>query len=339
MTDDTMLPMPNIDRKQLIIYSIVLAIVLTGIYRNTFGLKTYSDQKFILHTQTEILVLSRSEQQAQIAIAKAFVRIAEIDAIANFFDPKSELSKINQGAAFKEMPVSSDLYTMLKKSMWGSEVTDGAFDITSTPLTRLYGFGTDTYRIPSKTEVNKAIQLVNYKKVRVNDKKHTVRFMHKGIKLDLGGIAKGYAVDEAVKVLRANGIRSGFVNAGGNIYALGRTKNLTSWKIGIRHPRDPNKIIDIISLKDSAVATSGDYEQYFIKGHRRYHHIMNPKTGTSATGMISDTILAPDAMTCDVLSTGVFVLGPTQGAALLKKLGYKAILIYAKDKELGIEKI
>ncbi len=326
-------------KKLGLVYSIIVAIIALGMFRTVFGLKTISEQRYILHTQTEIVVLCRSHAKGEQAIQKAFDRISEIETKVNFFDIKSEISSVNRLAAFREVPVSDELFFILQKAQWGSEVTDGAFDITTTPLSRLYGFGTDTFKVPSSTQVKKAMEKVGYQNVILNEAKKTVRFVKKGIMLDLGGIAKGYAIDEAAKVLRANGIRSGFVNAGGNIYAIGRTRNFAPWTIGIRDPRAPQKIAGTIKLINSAVATSGDYEQFFIKGHKRYHHIMNPKTGQSASGMISATIEAKDGITTDVLSTGIFVLGPEKGTEVLKKLGLHGVLIYQKDKKITVQKV
>ncbi|MBU0580821.1 MAG: FAD:protein FMN transferase [Candidatus Margulisbacteria bacterium] len=323
----------------LILYSIIAILIFLSLVNSVFGLKTYSQQKYILHTQTEILVLARSKQKADKAIKKAYERIEEIEKIVNFFDPQSELSKINEKAAYQEVQLSNEMYFLLKKAFWGSEITKGAFDITTTPLSQLYGFGSETKQIPSKKQVKAALSLVGYENIILNEKNKTIRLAKKGIKLDLGGMAKGYTIDEGIKVLKAEGIKSGFINAGGNIFALGRTKNFTPWKIGIRHPRQTNKVIGTIKLNNSAVATSGDYEQFFIQGHKRYHHIMNPRTGKSATGMISATIICPDALTSDILSTGIFVLGPEKGTEVVKNLGYKAILIFEKDNKLEIKNI
>ncbi|MFC1517106.1 FAD:protein FMN transferase [Candidatus Margulisiibacteriota bacterium] len=323
----------------LLIYALLGTLIILGLGRNIFGLKTYSEQKYILHTQTEVLVLARNKIKAQEIILKVFDRITEIEKMVNFFDPKSELSKINQKAAYKEVKVSEEMYYLLSKALWGSKVTDGAFDITATPLSMLYGFGTDTKKVPTKEQTKKALNLVGYQYIILNEKRRSVRLAKKGIKLDLGGLAKGYAVAEGIKVLKNHGISSGFINAGGNIYALGRTKNFTPWKIGLRHPRKNEKLIDTISLSNIAVATSGDYEQFFIQGHKRYHHIMNPKTGRSATGMISATVICPDALTADILSTGIFVMGPGTGKEILKKNACQGILIYEKAGELLITKI
>lgn len=318
----------------LLIYILITILIVIGLVKNIFGLRTYSEQKYILHTQTEVLILSRDKEKAEQAIKKAFERITEIEQMVNFFDPKSELSMINQKAAYRSIKLSDDMYFLLKEALWGSRVTNGAFDITATPLSRLYGFGTDRKKVPTKEQLKKALTNVGYKNIILDDKRKTIRLRKKGIKLDLGGIAKGYAVDEGIKVLKENGIDSGFINAGGNIYALGRTKNLSPWKIGIRHPRETDKIVEVINLTNEAIATSGDYEQFFIKGHKRYHHIMNPQTGRSATGIISATVQCPTAIAADILSTGIFVLGPEKGAKLLQELEFNGILIYEKDDSI-----
>lgn len=283
--------------------------------------KEYNEKRFALHTIVEINIMARSKYQAKKASAAAFERIKSIEKQLNFFDPESDTSKLNQLAFWEEVTVSQDMINILKQSIAGSEKTEGAFDITTTPLTRLYGFGANEKKIPSKAQISEAVSDIGYSFIKINDKNNSVRFLKKGLMIDLGGVMKGYAVDEAIKVLKAEGIKNGLINAGGNIYALGK-KHGRAWKIGIKNPSNTQKITgDIISLSNNACATSGDYEQYFYNNSQKISHIFNPKTGQPSNlenKIRSVTVIADTATEADILSTGCFVLGNEKADKLIK---------------------
>jgi thiamine biosynthesis lipoprotein len=285
-------------------------------------LKEISASQYALHTLTEIKVLCRNERRGRQAILAAFQRIKELEEKFNYFSPSSELSNINKNAYAAEVKLSPDMHRILEQAVAGSRSTDGAFDITVTPVTRLYGFGTDSRRAPDAPELRQKIQSVGWQNIKLDAEKQTARLLNKDTLLDLGGLAKGYAVDEAVQTLRQHGITDALVNAGGNIYALGLNRG-QKWRIGIRRPRAAADSAQIIELNNEACATSGDYEQYFLDAsQRRISHIFNPRTGRPANlenGLASVTVIAATAARADLLSTACFVLGEEKSKKIAEK--------------------
>jgi thiamine biosynthesis lipoprotein len=285
--------------------------------------KEIGRQSYVLHTLTEIKVISGNERRGQKAVNAAFDRLKELEEKFNYFDPHSELSKLNRSAYQEAVPLSDDMYNILKLALEGSEISEGAFDITVTPITRLYGFGTDTRQVPARSAVQNALTQVSWRNVQLDAEHKTARFLNRGTLIDLGGLAKGYAVDAAVEVLKQHGIKNGLLNAGGNIYALGRNHG-KKWRVGIRNPRATTDVradpLQVIELSDQACATSGDYEQYFLDSDHRYAHIFNPRTGRPANlenGAASVTVIADTAARADLLSTACFVLGEKKANELI----------------------
>lgn len=182
----------------------------------------------------------------------------------------------------------------------------------------LWGFTDKNYLFPADEDIKRTLNFIGSDKIIVNHSESTIKFKIPGMKIDLGAVAAGYAVDCAVKCLKEKGVKSCLINAGGEIYCLGNRQPLKAWKVAIQNPRK-NNFSGYLELKDKAVATSGDYEQFFLKGGKRYSHIMNPKTGYPCdSGIISVTVIAPDCLTADFLSTAVFVLGKDKGSVLAK---------------------
>ena len=242
----------------------------------------------------------------------------------------SELYRINARAAERPVKISAELFNLIERSLQLSELSDGAFDITFASI----GFEYD-YRHskkPSDEEIKKQLDRINYHHIKLDKQAQTIRFDKQGVRIDLGGIAKGYAVDNGIRILRTCGIDRALVSAGGDSRIIG-DKGGRPWMTGIRDPRDKSKSAIVIPLSDTAVSTSGDYERYFIQDGVRYHHIISPKTGKSVHSTRSVTILGPDATTTDGLSTTIFVLGPQKGLALVEKLtGIDAVIIDAQGK-------
>ncbi|MDR1114226.1 MAG: FAD:protein FMN transferase [Candidatus Margulisbacteria bacterium] len=283
--------------------------------------KEIAEQRYALHTLTEIRVLCRNRPQGRRAISAAFARMKELEEKFNYFDPDSELSQINQKAFRQAIPISDDMNAILALALTGSEISGGAFDITITPISRLYGFGAEQKQKPDPRNIQKQLQSVGWQNVRLDSQKQTVRLLHSRTQLDLGGIAKGYAVDRAVETLRRHGIHHALVNAGGNIFALGQ-KHGKPWRIAIRNPRAVEETLQVFELSGEACATSGDYEQYFTADGQRYAHIFNPQTGRPANlenELASVTVIADSAARADLLSTTCFVLGAEKSSIFPEK--------------------
>ncbi len=248
-----------------------------------------------------------------------------IDAAMSPFIDSSELSRINRDAAKQAVPVSPELFDLLQRSKQVSELTDGAFDITFASVGFLYDYRKGIR--PDDRQRSQATTLINFRQLDLDPAGSTVHFKQPGMRIDLGGIAKGYAVDRSMALLGKLGIQSALVRAGGDSRVSGERWG-RPWSIGVRDPRDRNGVVALIPLIDVALSTSGDYERYFERDGVRYHHIINPRTGDSARELQSVTIIGPDATTTDALSTSVFVLGLQKGMALVDRLpGIDAILV------------
>jgi len=243
-----------------------------------------------------------------------FTEIKRVENLLSKYKEDSEIAKLNRIGKLK---VSPDTFYVLQKAKEFWQLSDGGFDITVGPLMDLWGFSDKKYYLPKDKEIKQALSRVGFDKIIFNLDDNVVEFKVLGMKIDVGAIAKGYALDCAVKELKEHLIKSCLINAGGQIYCLGG-KFGRAWNIAVRRPRN-NGFRDYLKLKDRAVATSGDYEQYFINKGKRYAHIFNPKTGYPAgSGVVSVTVIAPDGLTADALSTSIFILGKDKGQKLAK---------------------
>jgi len=295
---------------------ILLLTFTTGCGNNK---QVFSKTQLLMGTIAEIKILDDDAVRAEEVIKKCFDKIKEIEEKMSFQCPKSELSFLNQNAG-KKIKVSKDLFYVLERSLNYSKVSDGAFDVTIGPLTELWGFDENKKIIPSRDKIAQKAVLVDYCQVELNSKKQEVFLKQKGMKIDLGAVAKGYAIEEAVEIIKEAGIENALVDIGRNIKVIGKNPYGKIWKIGIQHPRKPNEIFSVLPLENMSVATSGDYEHFFIHNGIRYHHIIDPKSGYPTNVCISVTIITPSAMIADILSTAVFVLGEVAGMDLIEKL-------------------
>ncbi len=293
----------------------------------------------IMGTEIRAEVWHEDAALAQKGVVAVMDEMRRIDRLMSPYKPQSELSQINRYAADEPVVVSTELYALIKRSMEFSVLTGGAFDITFASVGHLYDYR--EHRKPDQQQIEEKLSAINYRHVELNDKDRYVRFARRGVKIDLGGIAKGHAVDNALQILRDLGIEHALVTAGGDTGLLGDRLG-RPWMVGIKHPRKSGAMAAMLPLQDEALSTSGDYERFFEEDGVRYHHILNPSTGKSVGEVTSVSILGPDATTADALSTSVFVLGVEQGMALVNRLaGIEAIIV---DKErrlfysLGLEK-
>jgi thiamine biosynthesis lipoprotein len=314
------------------------AILLTLIICLCAGCGEQQVKKSDLILDTAV-TLTAEGADAQAAIDESMARLKTLDGMVNPNVPDSDVNKLMQLAGTgKWVSLQPEVYKMLAAAQDYAVKTNGAFDVTTKPLVDLWGIGTDHAKVPSPVELAAAQKLVGWQKLELNEEKQAARLKEKGMGVDLGGIAKGFAVDEVRKIYAKYGIENGLINLGGSsLYALGVNKEQTAWRIGIRHPRkeDAQEKMAVLPLKDAALSTSGDYERFFEAGGVRYHHIFDPRTGRPAqSGAISVTIVAdssvPDGgMLSDLLTTAVFVLGPEQGIHFLQTMhhGIKGAII------------
>ena len=308
--------------------TIILCIAFIGSAEAGEGI--FKKSKALMGTEMEITVASADEKAAHKAIDAAFAEIRRIEEMMSTYISESQLSKINSAAGKKAVKVDQELLRLIKRAIEYAEMTEGGFNIAVGPLIKLWRVS-EGGNIPKKVEIRKALEIIDYRDIVIDEKKKTVFLKKKGMAIDLGGIAKGYASDRAEIVLKKNGIVSGVVAVAGDINAFGMKVDGAKWRIGIQHPRKKDAFLGIIELEDEAVSTSGDYERFFIKDGKRYHHIMDPKTGEPAGKCQSVTIVAKEATATDALSTGIFVMGPEKGMELIERLSdVEGIIIDAK---------
>jgi thiamine biosynthesis lipoprotein len=248
-----------------------------------------------------------------------------VDQLMSPYIESSELSLLNRQASQAPVQISDELFKVIERSIFYSELTHGAFDITYASIGYMYDFR-EAIR-PSRNQLDSHVQYINYKNIVLDPSDNSVFFMDPNVRIDLGGIAKGFAVDLAIEKAAQSGVENILVTAGGDSRILGDRAG-RPWVIGIRHPMDKNRVIAKLPLADESLSTSGDYERYFDEDGVRYHHILDPKTGDSARDVRSVTILGPQAMDTDALSTSVFVMGPKKGLELLDRLpGIEGIIV------------
>ncbi len=262
-------------------------------------------------------------QKAQIAADEAMLRVKDLQDKMTIHAPDGEIDRLNTSAGNGAwVPLSADTVYVLKTALKYAQLSQGAFDITIGPLVRSWGNFAQNPQIPSPAEIDRVKKLINDQDLEINEKENAARLKNPGQMVDLGGIAKGYAGDEVIKIFKAYGIESAFINLGGNVVALGGKPDGSPWNVGIRDPEaQDGECIGVLTIKDKAVVTSGDYERYFEAGGVRYHHILDPQTGyPSQSGLVSVTIAAETSMDADALSTAAFVLGLAEGLELVQSL-------------------
>lgn len=283
--------------------------------------------KYLMGTTVETTARCTDINYCKKALLAAYVEMQRVEDLLSCEKDSSEISKINRGAGINPVKVSYETLEMLKRSDLYSKKFNGLFDVTIGPLSNLWGFSADMEIVlPPNSTIKKLQKLVNYKDIVINEHDTTVFLKHRGMSLDLGGIAKGYAIDRGAAVLKNMDITNFILNAGGDIYVSGTKDKETPWKVGIKHPRNTNDLIAEFDLKNYAVATSGDYERFKIINGKRYHHILDPRTGYSGTLSESTTILAPTAEEADATATYIFLLG-WQKTLSEKDINYPLLIV------------
>jgi thiamine biosynthesis lipoprotein len=283
-------------------------------------------------TVIEITLIGDDEERANKAVLQAFQEIKRIETLMSPWLDSSDVTRINRSAGKERVKVSPETFEVIQKAQEISELSEGGFDITIGPLTELWREARKKKIPPSIEEVKERLGLVNFKNIET-DQEGKVFLKKKGMAIDLGGIAKGYAVDRAFELLKSLGYRNLIINAGGDL-RVGGLRNNQPWSIGIQNPRESQKLLARISVSDMAVATSGDYERFFNYEGKRYHHIFNPKDGFPTEGSQSVTIIAKDCITADGLATAVFVLGAEKGYSLCQKFEGVDCLIVDKEGKI-----
>jgi thiamine biosynthesis lipoprotein len=281
-----------------------------------------------LGTMNSIVIYDCFENQL---LDEAVKRVAQIDGKMSAFNSESEVSILNRDAGRKSVVISEETFLLLKLAKEFGKLSGGAFDITIHPLVELWGINKKLDFIPEKPEIDKVLRLVDYNDLVLDELKHTAYLKKAGQAVDLGGIAKGYAADEVKRLLMEGGVKSALINLGGNIMTIGGRTDGGPWQIGVQNPASVRgEYLGTLAITDRTVVTSGSNEQLFIKDGRRYHHILDPRTGApSQSGLQSVTVIGKSSVEADALTTAIFVLGMEKGMELLEK--HKADAVFATN--------
>ena len=285
----------------------------------------YSREEAIMGTAVRVELWHDDAAAARSAMSAVMDEMHRIDALMSPYKPDSELSRINREAAHKPVVIGKEMFDLIARSIEFSKLSGGAFDITFSSVGYLYDYREHVK--PTDEQIAKALPGINYRHLQLDPKVRTIHFARPGVRVDLGGIAKGHAVDNCIAILKGRGITNAIVTAGGDSRLLGDRRG-RPWNVGIRDPRQRGEVAVVLPLADVAISTSGDYERFFEEDGVRHHHIINPRTGKSATGVRSVTIIGPDGITTEGLTKSVFVKGPKEGMRLIESLkGVDAIII------------
>ena len=297
----------------------------------------YQEARRLMWTKFEIIAYGQDRARLAQAAEAAFEEIDRLDRQMSNYSETSELTYINRNAAREEVIVEKELFDFLKLSIDYSRSTGGAFDITVGPLMKAWGFFDKKGRVPDEGELKSVISRVGFNHVGLNDRKHSIRFDREGLELDLGGIAKGYAVDRAGEILRAAGVTSAFITSGSSsICAIGAPPGQKAWRVEINDPLDRTRNLEGIDLKDQSISTSGCHEKTFEFGGKRYCHIMDPRIGRPIEGLLSATIITRSGVEAEVLSKALMVMGVDKAREFLKSRPHVRAILYFGQAEGGM---
>jgi FAD:protein FMN transferase len=291
----------------------------------------YRQEAAIMGTAINVELWHEDEAQANALINAVMQEMQRIDNLMSTYKPDSQISLVNATAAITPVAISEELFALIGRALDYSDITHGAFDITYASAGKYYDYRKGVK--PTAAQLAEALPAIDYHHVRLDADAGTVAFTQPGVSIDLGGIAKGYAVDRGMEILRRGGVKNALISAGGDSLVIGKRWE-RPWFIGIRDPRNKAGIVSMIPLEDAAISTSGDYERYFEKDGVRYHHILDPGTGKSTHSVRSTSIIGSTATDTDALSTSVFVLGVEAGLQLINSLPDTEAIIIDKDGAL-----
>jgi thiamine biosynthesis lipoprotein len=314
----------------------ILAIVVSACSRKVVeDVVPISGTEFLMGTVCTIKIYDKSTTKV---LDKVFKRISEIEDIMSINKDTSEVIDINNAAGERPIKISDGTIEVLKEGLKFAVLTDGKMDITVGPFVKLWKIGTVAARVPSKEEIQEKKALINYRNLIVDEKNKTAFLKNKGMIIDLGAIAKGYAADEVLKILKENDVEHAIINLGGNVFAMGKDVTGTPWKIGIQDPfSQRGDIIGMIEVENKSIVTSGIYEKYFEKDGKKYHHILNTSTGYPCDNSIAGvSIVSEKSIDGDALSTSVFSLGLEDGMKFINTIPGVECIFITKDKQVYI---
>ncbi len=287
----------------------------------------------------ELSVVTKEEDFATSCIKKGIEEIKRIEALLTTFKDYSETACINKNAGIEPTIVSKEVFDLIARSLKISELTQGAFDISYGSIDkRFWNFDLNMTELPNPEQAKESVKLINYKNIILNEEDHSVYLKYKGMRIGFGGIGKGYAAEQAKKIMQKAGVENGVVNASGDLTAWGCQANGKPWTIGIADPNLKQKIFSYLNISGLAVATSGDYEKFVTINGKRYSHTINPKTGMPVQGIKSVTIICPNAEIADAMATPISVMGTEVGLDLINHIKDIACIIINKNNKIFTSK-
>lgn len=312
----------------------ILTIFLSLIFGGCTS-KPISKNGIFLGTICKITIFDKASANI---LTTAYDRVSSIENEMTINKTSSEVISINSSSGSNYIKVSNDTFNVIKKSLYYSELSKGKFDISIGCVDKLWNIGTDKARIPSNNEIASKLPLVNYKNILLNSKDNSVMLKNSGMLIDLGAIAKGYAADEVKKVLKSHGIKHALINLGGNIVTLGNKPDDTQWTLGVQNPFDSHgSYMGTIKISEKSIVTSGIYERFLQKNGKRYHHILDTKTGYPVDNpLVSVSIIADNSIDADGLSTTVFSLGLNKGLKLIESIKNTEAIFITKNHDVYI---
>ncbi|HBC05319.1 MAG TPA: FAD:protein FMN transferase [Aequorivita sp.] len=286
----------------------------------TFSQETFKRTLKLMGSRFEITVIAKNSTEANNYIDMAVGEISRIEKLISSWDPASQTSEINRNAGIKPVKVDEELFTLIGRSVEISKLTDGAFDISFASMDKIWKFDGSMTEMPSEEAIKQSVEKVGYQNIILDPENFTVFLKLEGMKIGFGAIGKGYAADKAKILLMERGVDAGIINASGDMNSWGNQPDGEFWKVAITNPMDKNKAFALLPLNENAVVTSGNYEKYVTFNETRYTHIIDPRTGYPATGIISATVFAPKAEIADALATSIFVMGREVGIDFINQL-------------------
>lgn len=318
---------------KIVVPLLIAAFLLFYNFNQKKELSEYKETQALFGSYVTIHCLYDEREDILGVVEEGWRRLKEIQISMNALSVGGYVARINK-SGYDGVQVSDDVYRLLKRSLEFSDLTRGAFDITVFPLVELWKNAARSRQFPDETAVTNVKKKVGYQNLKLKND-NIVSFKVSGMKIDLGAIAKGYAVDEVVKIFTKNKIKNFYIDAGGDIYCGGKYKKKKKWTVGVQDPRNKTKIIDVLRIEDAAVTTSGNYERFISLNGKKYSHIIDPVTGYPQDGVISSTVIAPTAEKADALSTALSVMGGKKGIKLINSLSHvEAMIIEDKGGKL-----
>lgn len=325
--------MKFISKKYIFIFILLVSLIPAN--AQTVGIR----DTVLMGSRFKITLVDIDSISVEKNINKAIDEMVRIEHLISDWKPTSQVSQINQNAGIKPIKVDQEVIELTKRALYFSNLTEGAFDISFAAMDKIWKFDGSMEEIPTSSAIQKAIEKIGYQHIIINEKDSTIFLEKPGMKIGFGSTGKGYAADKAREIMQNLGINAGIIDASGDMTTWGNQLDEKPWRIGITNPFHRNKMADILSLKNAAVTTSGDYEKFVMIDGKRYSHIINPKTGMPSTGLTGVTVIGPNAEMCNGFSTSIMVLGKKKGLALInQQKDYAALLITDEGKIIRSKK-